>query len=146
MASLPPTVHQILGKEASEEFVRWLDQRIEERAVPRDEYREVLSRLDLVEHDLEEVKSQLRSLNERLDRMSAQFDDRLDRMGIQFDDRLDRMSIQFDDRFDRLGAEFNRRMDAMAEQMAATTRWTVGTIALFGTIITILLAISQFAP
>lgn len=135
MASLPPTVHQILGEEASEEFVRWLDQRIEERAVPRDEYREVLSRLDLVEHDLEEVKSQLRSLNERLDRMSA-----------QFDDRLDRMSIQFDDRFDRLGAEFNRRMDTMAEQMAATTRWTVGTIALFGTIITILLAVSQFAP
>jgi hypothetical protein len=37
MASLPPIVHNVLGKEASEELARWIDQRIRERAVPRDE-------------------------------------------------------------------------------------------------------------
>lgn len=135
MATLPPAVHNQLGEEASDELVRWVDQRIDERAVQRNEYREVLSRLDLVEHDLEEIKVQIRSLNDRLDRMSVQFDDRFDRMGAQFADR-----------FDRLGMEFNRRLDTMTVQMASTTRWTVGTIAVFGTIITILLAISQFAP
>ncbi|MFQ5858237.1 MAG: hypothetical protein ACE5LU_21755, partial [Anaerolineae bacterium] len=107
MVSLPPIVHDALGKEASEELARWIDLRIREQGIPRDEYREVLSRLDLVEHDLEGVKTELRALrremDERFDRMSAQFNERFDHMSTQFDDRLDRMGTQFDDRLDRMG-------------------------------------------
>jgi len=32
----------------------------------------------------------------------------------------------------------------MYERMLSMTRWTIGTLALFGTIITILLAVGQF--
>jgi len=47
---------------------------------------------------------------------------------------------EMNERFDRMSERFDR----MYERMLVMTRWTVGTLALFGTAITILLAISQF--
>ena len=37
-----PRLQEVLGEEGVDELVRWLDDRIAEQAVPRDEYREVL--------------------------------------------------------------------------------------------------------
>jgi len=96
---LPPSVQETLGDPAAGDFARWLETYVEERAVARDErpdreggstpgvYREVLTRLDVI------------------------------------DERIDRLH----------------------EQMRVQTRWTVGTIALFGTIVTVLLAIAEFS-
>jgi hypothetical protein len=39
----------------------------------------------------------------------------------------------------------NERFDKMNEAMRVQTRWTIGTIALFGTIITVLIAVVEFA-
>ena len=43
---LPPSVQETLGDPAAGDFARWLETYVEERAVVRDEYREVLTRLD----------------------------------------------------------------------------------------------------
>ena len=77
----------------------------------RDEYRELLSRLDILEHDVSDVKTRIADLHRTMDR-----------------------------RFDRV----NERFDRMNERMTTLTRWTVGTLALLGTIMTILMAIAQF--
>jgi hypothetical protein len=39
----------------------------------------------------------------------------------------------------------NERIDRLHEQMRVQTRWTVGTIALFGTIVTLLLANAELS-
>lgn len=100
-------------------------------AVPRDEYRQVLSRLDILEHDVAEIKADLRALNASLDQMIQHFETMFDRQNRHIETRFDVM---------------NQRLDAMNERLLAQTRWMVGTIALFGTLITALLAISRFAP
>jgi hypothetical protein len=41
---------------------------------------------------------------------------------------------------------FEARSDQMSERMLVQTRWLIGSIALFGTILTILQAIAQFTP
>jgi len=86
-----------------------------EYAVGRDEYREVLSRLDILEHDVADVK-----------------------------DRLDDLHRTMDERFDRMNSGMNERFDEMYRHISTMTRWTVGTLALLGTIMTILVAIAQF--
>jgi len=101
-----------------------------ERTVHRDEYREVLSRLDILEHDMTEVKAAIRDLHRMMD-------ERFDRVN----ERFDRMNDGMNERFDRM----NERFDQMYERMTAMIRWTVGTLALLGTIMSILLAIAQFA-
>jgi hypothetical protein len=80
-------------------------------AVRRDEHREVLSCLDIPEHDVADVKASITDLHRTMD-----------------------------ERFDRM----NERFDQMYERMTTMTRWTVGTLALLGTIMTILMAIAQF--
>ena len=160
-STLPRSVRESWGEQAADDFAGWLDDRIRERAVHRDDFREVLSRLDVLENEVagiddrldrfetrfDQIDQRFDQINQRLDQQSAQFDQRLDKMNerfdqqsAQFDQRLDQQSAQFDQRLDKM----NERFDRLHEQMRVQTRWTVGTIALFGTIVTVLLAIAQF--
>lgn len=60
----------------------------------------------------------------------------------------ERCFARIDDRFAQINERFDyvhERFDLLQERMMVMIRWTVGTIALFGTLITILLAIAEFA-
>ena len=124
-----PRLREVLGDEGVDELVRWLDGRIAEQAVPRDEYREVLSRLDILGHDVSDIKVEVRDLrremNERFDRVNERFD-------------------RMNERFDRMNARFEGRFDQMYDRMLAQTRWLIGSLALIGTVVSVLLAIGQF--
>jgi predicted nuclease with TOPRIM domain len=151
---VPQTVRRAWGDELILEFVPWLEQVIEEKtfprlerlvdekAVPRDEYRQVLSRLDVLEHDVADIKENVRELrgemNERFDRVNERFD--------RMNERFVEMERHFEDRFDQMSQHFEVRLDQMSERMLVQTRWLIGSIALFGTILAILQAIAQFAP
>jgi flagellar capping protein FliD len=154
--TLPESVRESWGASAADDFARWLDEYVQDHAVPRDEYREVLSRLDVLENEVA-------GINERLDRMEERFEGRFDHMEERFEGRLDQVEErsegrfdQMEGRFDQMEGRFNQmeerfnqmdqRIDRMHEQMRVMMRWTVGTIALFGTIVTVLLAIAEFAP
>ncbi|PSQ72027.1 MAG: hypothetical protein BRD31_02010 [Bacteroidetes bacterium QH_2_64_26] len=148
-STLPESVRESWGEPAADDFARWLDEYVQDHAVPRDEYREVLSRLDVLE-------SEVSGINDRLDRMEERFEGRFDQMEGRFDQveerfegRFNQMGDRFEGRFDQMENRFNQmdeRIDRMHEQMRVMMRWTVGTIALFGTIVTVLLAIAEFAP
>ena len=171
MSITPTKLKAVLGDEALNELFLLLEEKT------LDGRREILSHLDILEHEVGGLKSEFREFRlevsarfdrmnadfgERFDRMSADFGERFDRMNTefnnrfiqmsaQFDDRLDRMTAesnnrfdQMNDRFDRMNTESNNRFDRLQEQIGSMTKWTVGTMALFGTLITILLAIGQF--
>ncbi len=121
--SLPRSAREAWGEAVAEDVTQWMRQAIREEGVPRDEYREVLSRLDVLER---EVEMRFDETNARLDRIEA---------------RLDQMSAQTNDRFDRMSDRFDRMHEAMRVQ----TRWTVGAIVIIGAIITVLLAVAEFA-
>jgi DNA anti-recombination protein RmuC len=140
LPQMPPSVQQTLGPEATDDLSQWFEIVLVEHAVRRDEYREVLSRLDILEHDVADVKDRItdlhRTMDERFDRMNSEMNERFDRMNSEMNERFDRMN----ERFDRM----NERFDQMYERMTTMIRWTVGTLALLGTIMTILMAIAQF--
>jgi tetrahydromethanopterin S-methyltransferase subunit G len=127
LPEIPQSVQQSLGREAAEDLSHWIEVILVERAVPRDEYRVVLSRLDVLEHDVADVKASIADLHRTMD-------ERFDKMNERFD--------KMNERFDKV----NERFDEMYRHISTMTRWTVGTLALLGTIITILMAIAQFTP
>jgi len=143
---LPESLRRVLGEEAAPYFVSTVQEIVAEMAVPRDEYRQVLSRLDILEHDVADIKVEVRDLrremNERFDRMNEQMNERFDRMS----ERFDQMYQHFETLFDRQNRHAETRFDQMYDRMLGQTRWMIATIAAFGTLITILLAISQFTP
>ena len=73
---IPTVLRRAWGDEAADAFAVWLTSVLEERAISRDEYRQILSRLDILEHDIADLKADVRELrkemNERFDRMYHQ--------------------------------------------------------------------------
>ena len=133
LPKMPQSVERTLGPEATGDLSQWLEIVLVEHAVRRDEYREVLSRLDILERDVADVKDRITDLHRTMD-------ERFDRMNSEMNERFDRMNSGMNERFDRM----NERFDQMYERMTTMIRWTVGTLALLGTIMTILMAIAQF--
>lgn len=157
--SLPSSVRETWGERAAEDFSDWIEEYVQHHAVPRDEYREVRSHLGVIEERLDQmdgrfdrIENRFDQFDQRLDEQSAQINQRLDEQSAQFNQRLDEQSAQIHQRLDEQNAQFNQRIDAvnerldrLHEQMRVMMRWTVGTIALFGTIVTVLLATAEFA-
>jgi DNA anti-recombination protein RmuC len=152
--SLPPSVREHFGEEVADDFARWLDETFQQRAVHRDEYREVLSRLDVLEEGFSHMEK-------RFDMMEEHVDDRLDDMEKRFGDRLHDMEKRFEDRFEQIDQRFEQvdqrfeqvdqrfesmdeKLDRMNDRILSMTRWLIGLVALFGTLVTVLLAVAQF--
>lgn len=116
----PETVRRALGDEAVVDLLPWVEEIIAEKAVPRDEYRQVLSRLDILERDVADAKAGLSDVRAGVRDLRREMNECFDRLHVRFDQMYDRMLVQ--------------------------TRWMVATIAVFGMLITALLAIGQFSP
>ena len=160
---VPPVLRRVWGDEAADAFAVWFASVLEERAISRDEYRQILSRLDILEHDMSDLKADVqelrREMNERFDRMNERFDqlrkemdERFDQLRREVDERFDQLRREVDERFDQLrrGVDerfdrMNERMDRMYHQMVVQTRWLIGSLVVIGTVISVLLAIAQFA-
>jgi uncharacterized protein (UPF0335 family) len=76
-----------------------------ERAVSQDEFRQILSCLDVLERDVAALQADVRELRR----------------------------------------EMHERFDRIYYQMVVQTRWLIGALAVIGTMISLLLAIGQFA-
>ncbi|HDN80754.1 MAG TPA: hypothetical protein ENG33_09865 [Chloroflexi bacterium] len=107
---VPTSVREALGDKAALDMVPWLMRLIPIVAVSRDEFREVLSRLDRLETRMTSLEGEVKDV---------------------------KLELQ------ALRREMNERFDRMYERMLVQTRWLVGSIAVIGTIISILLAIGQ---
>ncbi|PSR03247.1 MAG: hypothetical protein BRD47_00850 [Bacteroidetes bacterium QS_8_68_28] len=142
--TLPRTVRDAWGEEVADEFSSWLDENFQQRTVSRDEFREILSRLDVLE--------------ERFDQQDARFEERLEAQNNRFEERLEAQNKHFEERFDEVGARLDRmekrferrfesmdeKLDRMNDRILSMTRWLIGLLVLFGTMVTVLLSIAQF--
>ena len=123
---VPEVLRRAWGDEAAEAFAVWLADVLEERAVSRDEFRQILSRLDVLERDVAALQADVRELRREMN------------------ERFDRLYGEMNERFDRLYREINERFDRTYHQMVVQTRWLIGALAVIGTVISLLLAIGQF--
>ena len=138
---VPPVLRQAWGDEVADAFAVWFASILEERAISRDEYRQILSRLDILEHDMADLKSDVRELRREISELRKEVNERFDRLRMEMDERFDRLRMEMDERFDRM----NERVDRMYHQMVVQTRWLIGSLVVIGTVISVLLAIAQFA-
>ncbi len=116
---IPAVLRRAWGDEVADAFAVWFVSVLEERAVSRDEYRQILSRLDIIEHDMAGLKADVQELRREVSELRKEMNERFDRM--------------------------NERFDRMYHQMVVQTRWFIGALVVIGTVISVLLAIAQFA-
>ncbi|GAB4420725.1 MAG: hypothetical protein OHK0032_16490 [Thermodesulfovibrionales bacterium] len=124
-----PALRETLGDKAFEELEGLIVEKVKLYSVSRDELREVLSRLDIIEHDVAGLKEEVKGLRGEIGDLRREMNERFDRIN---------------ERFDSMNISINERFDQMHDRMVSMMKWTVGTLAIFGSIISILLAIGQF--
>ncbi|PSQ92662.1 MAG: hypothetical protein BRD52_04455, partial [Bacteroidetes bacterium SW_4_67_19] len=82
--TLPPSVREHFGEAVAEDFARWLDEYVQENAVERDEYREVLSRLDVLEERFVQLETRMDERFEQVDQRFEQVDQQFESMEVRF--------------------------------------------------------------
>lgn len=107
---VPQTVRRAWGDEVVAEFVPWLDARLQEalqeKAVPRDEYRQVLSRLDVLDNGVSLINDGLlqtrAEFRQELAQMRAGFREEQAQMRAGFSQELSGLRQEMHERFDRI--------------------------------------------
>jgi len=115
---------EVIGPDGLKELEELVEKKIHATGVTKEDWRQILTRLDILEHDMEEVKTDYREFRREMNEFRKEVNERFDRMN---------------ERFDRM----NERFDRMYGRMGSWMKWTVGTIAFFGTLITVLVGIGQ---
>jgi uncharacterized protein (UPF0335 family) len=77
---IPVVLRRAWGDEAADAFAAWLTSVLEERAISRDEYRQILSRLDILEHDMADLKADVQELRREIGELRKEMNERFDRM------------------------------------------------------------------
>ena len=68
------------------------------------------------------------------------------RMRAEFREDQAQMRAEFREDLGELRREMHNRFDNIHHQMLVQTRWLIGSLALIGTVVSVLLAIAQFTP
>ncbi len=137
---VPVSVREALGDKATLDLIAWLSKLIPPSPVTRDEFNEVILRLDGLEKDLRALREEVVAFKDSVDRRFEAVNARIDSVH----DRIDALRKDMDDRIDSFQRSMETRLDLIQERMLVQARWFVGSIAILGTVISILLAIGQF--
>jgi len=150
-----------LGADVVEDLDFWVRGIVSSESVTKDQFGQIISRLDGLEDRIDGLESRMDVLDERTQNLTNEIagfraevnqrflsiDQRFDSIHQRFDSfrsemeqRFDSFRSDIDKRFDSL----NERFDKLTEHMVNSIKWTVGTIALFGTIITVLITVFKF--
>ena len=148
--TLPESVREHFGEQVAEDFSRWFAENVEYELVTKSEYRKILSRLDAIDERFAVIDEQFEKVDERFEHVDERFDhvdERFDQMEDRFNERFEQVDQRFEsmeERFDKRFEGMDAKLDRMNDRILSMTRWLIGLVALFGSLVTALLAVAQF--
>jgi septal ring factor EnvC (AmiA/AmiB activator) len=141
LTSIPESVRQALGELVARDLAAWLEGTLAERSINRTEWEQMTARVAAIEERLTAIEQRVAAIEQRV----AAIEQRVaaiehDVAAVQVEQREMRREMS------DMRREMNERFDRVHEQMASQIRWSVGLLAVFGTLIAILVGIGQIAP
>jgi len=143
--SLASRLREKFGEETFVALEQWVKDLIRSEGVSRDEYREILSRLDLLDKGYLELKEEVYRLRSEMREEINNLRGEINSLRGEMREEINGLRNEVRGEINSLRGEVNTRLDNLNARLISSIKWTVGTIALFGTIITILMAIFKFA-
>ncbi|MEW5766704.1 MAG: hypothetical protein AB1797_03630 [bacterium] len=138
-----------LGEEGVDDLLKLIENVVEERGVVRGEFEAISSQVEEVDKRIEgkiesfrgeereerkdlrvEVKEEIRSLRVEVKEEIRSLQVRIDNLQANLQAQIDNLQDNLQTRIDNLQVVINSQL-----------KWTVGTIALFGTLITVLMSV-----
>jgi chromosome segregation ATPase len=134
LTSIPESVRQALGELVARDLAAWLEGTLAERSINRTEWEQMTARVAAIEERLTAIEQRVAAIEQRVAAIEH------DVAAVQVEQREMRREMS------DMRREMNERFDRVHEQMASQIRWSVGLLAVFGTLIAILVGIGQIAP
>ena len=134
-----------LGADVVEDLDVWVRGIVTSESVTKDQFGQIISRLDGLEDRMDGLENRIDLLDERtqiLTNEMTSFRAEVNQRFLSIDQRF----LNIDQRLDSFRSDIDQRLDTINERIVSIIKWTVGTIALFGTIITVLMAGFNFVP
>ncbi len=166
-ATLPRSVREALGADAAEDLDSYFHALLREHTIDPSEYRadmaEVKTRLGALERGHTELRQEIGGLRQEMKQeiggLRQEMHQEIGGLRQEIGDLRQEMRQEVDglrqemhqeigslrQEMHDFGREMNTRLDKMQYQMLVQTRWLIGAVSLFGTIIAILLAIGQLS-
>jgi len=126
---------------------------VSSESVTKDQFGQIIDRIDGLENRIDLLDERTQNLTNEIAIFRAEvnqrflsIDQRLDSFRSEIEQRFDSFRSEMEQRFDSFRSDIDQRLDAINERIVSSIKWTVGTIALFGTIITVLMAVFKFFP
>ena len=142
ISRMPATVQTAWGEAVAHDFEIWLEDVMDENAVGKKDWQETKTELGSMGTRLTAVETRLTNVEQNV----ADLRTELRELRRSMEERFDRMNTYINERFDRQSAEVNARFDALQRLIVVQTRWNIGLIALFCTILAVLYGLDRFAP
>ncbi len=170
---VPSSVREAWGDAATDAFTDWMEAVVMPRMVPRDEYREITSRLDVLESRMSGLGSRMDGLEQAVRQNRVELHQRLDGIRTEFKLELQGVREEFKSELQGLREEFkselhehrretriaidelrqemrenyrtmHAQLDTMTERMLVQTRWMIGSLTVIGALVTLLLTVGMF--
>ncbi|MFQ6040135.1 MAG: hypothetical protein ACE5PV_04700 [Candidatus Poribacteria bacterium] len=125
--SIASRLEKKFGADVVEDLDLWVRGIVSDEAATKDQFGQIISRFDSVESRLDVLDERTQNLTNEITSFRAEVNERF---------------LSIDQRF----LSIDQRLDTINERIVSSIKWTVGTIALFGTIITVLMAVFKFVP
>ena len=124
-----------LGVDVVEDLDIWMKGIVSSESVTKD-------RIDVLDERTQNLTNELANFRAEVNQRFLSIDQRFDNLNQRFDS----FRSEMEQRFDSFRSDIDQRLDAINERIVSSIKWNVGTIALFGTIITVLMAVFKFVP
>jgi len=134
------TTQARLSDEATDAFTDWMETAVLPHVVPRDEYREILSRMDVLESRMDGLESRMDGLERAVAGMRTEFREELHHHWRETRIAIDGLRQEMNGRFDQM----DERFDRMYERVLVQTRWMISSLVVIGALVTFLLTIGMF--
>jgi ElaB/YqjD/DUF883 family membrane-anchored ribosome-binding protein len=102
--------------------------------------------MDVLDERTQNLSNEMMSFRAEVNQRFLSIDQRLDSFCSEIEQRFDSFRSEMEQRFDSFRSDIDQRLDTTNERIISSIRWTVGTIAFFGIIITVLMAVFKFVP
>ncbi len=146
-------LEELWGKETTREFAVWLESVIREKAITKEDYRELIAKIESLQGDLDELTERQEHISAEIENLKVEVETKLEELSNCVDQqqpvfekiegKIEEVNGRFFDLFDKFDG-LNERLEKAATQNVTTMKWTIASFVGMAFLLAVLMSVYKF--